>query len=83
MLTTCNLRVGATARTGRTLTGENLLNGDYLRVSVWEDDAFSDDFINSFEVLVVDGIEAWKDGVAYTAVGDDGTDSMEFTFEAL
>ena len=62
---------------------EGLLGGDYLAVEVWEDDAFSDDFINAFQIPVSDAIEAWKRGEPFVTVGEDGTDSMEFTLEML
>ena len=57
---------------------------DWLRVDVWEDDPFSNDYLNSFQVQIVNGVEAWKSGTPFhTSVGVDGTDSMQFSFAPL
>lgn len=53
---------------------------DWLRVDAWEDDAFDNDYLNSFQVQIVDGVEAWKNDTFYTSYGDYGSDTMQLSF---
>jgi hypothetical protein len=55
----------------------------WLMVRVLEDDILWDDYLNSFQVQIIDGVEAWKDGTAYVSQGTDGSDSMNLLFQPL
>ena len=62
---------------------QNPPSGDWLRVDAWEDDLFSNDYLNSFQMQVVDGVEAWKYGEAAVSYGDYGSDTMNLLFQPL
>lgn len=62
---------------------QNPATYDWLRVDAWEDDAFSNDYLNSFQVQMSSGVEAWKNGEAYVSFGDIGSDTMDLSFEPM